>query len=95
MKALAILPICCGLAHAAGTLTVSTPGYPANRSAEYTTSHVYLDEVAGTNVPVLFRFTPGVANVTDVELWTNVNRRDLANTDKDGNGPDRSNGAGQ
>ena len=25
-----------GVAHAAGTLTVSTPGYPANRSAEYT-----------------------------------------------------------
>jgi hypothetical protein len=75
-----------GLADAAGTLTVSTPGYPANRSAEYTISHVYLDEVAGTTVPITFRFTPGTGNVTDVELWTNVNRRDLANTDKDANG---------
>ncbi len=75
-----------GLAHAAGTLTVSTPGYAANRSAEYSVSHVFIDEVAGTTVPIVFRFTPGVANVTDVELWTNVNRRDLANTDKDGNG---------
>lgn len=65
---------------------MSTPGYPANRSAEYSTSHVYLDEVAGTTVPITFRFTPGVANITDVELWTNVNRRDLANADKNGDG---------
>lgn len=86
MKSLAILPLSCGLVHAAGTLTVSTPGYPPNRSAEYTISHVYLDEVAGTTVPVTFRFTPGLANVTDVELWTNANRRDLANVDKDANG---------
>ena len=86
MRSLALLPFCFGLADAAGTLTVSTPGYPANRSAEYTISHVYLDEVAGTTVPITFRFTPGTGNVTDVELWTNVNRRDLANTDKDANG---------
>ncbi len=86
MKSLVLLPLLLNIAEGAGTLTVTTPGYPANRSAEYTISHVYLDEVAGTTVPVTFRFTPGVGNVTDVELWTNVNRRDLANTDKDANG---------
>ena len=75
-----------GVVHAAGTLTVSTPGYSPNRSAEYTTSHVYLDEVAGDAVPITFRFTPGVGDVSDVELWTNVNRRDLANADKNADG---------
>lgn len=86
MKSLLLLFLTAGLAGAVGTLTVTTPGYTANRSAEYTTSHVFIDEVAGTTAPILFRFTPGVANVTDVELWTNVNRRDLANTDKNADG---------
>ena len=86
MRSLAILPLCLGLAKAAGTLVVSTPGYTPDRGAEYSISHVYLDEVAGSSVPITFRFTPGVANVTDVELWTNVNRRDLANADKNGDG---------
>lgn len=67
-------------------MSVTTPGYAANRSAEYTISHVYLDEVAGTSAPITFRFTPGVANVIDVELWTNINRRDLANSDKNADG---------
>lgn len=86
MKNVLFLLATTAVVHAAGTLTVSTPGYTPDRSAEYTTSHVYLDEVAGTTVPVTFRFTPGVGNVTDVELWTNVNRRDLANADKNGDG---------
>ena len=77
-----------GFARAAGTLTVSTPGYTVNRTAEYTTSHVFIDEVAGTTVPITFRFTPGsgVGTVIDVELWTNLNRRDLANADKNADG---------
>jgi hypothetical protein len=86
MKSIFILLLAAGFAHAVGTLTVNTPGYVANRSAEYTTSHVFIDEVAGTSVPMTFRFTPGVANVIDVELWTNVNRRDLASIDKNADG---------
>jgi hypothetical protein len=75
-----------GLCRAAGTLTVTTPGYPADRVANYTTSHVYIDEISGTSAAISFRFVPGVANVTDVELWTNINRRDLAATDKNNDG---------
>lgn len=86
MKALVLLFLSAGLAGAVGTLTVTTPGYTPNRSAEYSISHVFIDEVAGTTAPITFRFTPGLANVTDVELWTNVNRRDLANTDKNADG---------
>ena len=47
---------------------------------------MYLDEIAGEAVPITFRFTPGVGDVIDVELWTNVNRRDLANADKNADG---------
>ncbi|MEY3896240.1 MAG: hypothetical protein RLZZ214_1760 [Verrucomicrobiota bacterium] len=86
MKSLVFLLCATGIAQAVGTLNVSTPGYAADRSAEYTTSHVYIDEVAGTTAPVTFRFTPGVANVIDVELWTNVNRRDLVDGDRNSDG---------
>jgi Alpha amylase, catalytic domain len=86
MKILVLLLCATGLARAVGTLTVSTPGYTGNRSAEYTISHVYIDEVVATTAPVTFRFTPGVAGVIDVELWTNINRRDLADIDKNADG---------
>ncbi len=86
MKSFVFLLCATGVAQAVGTLTVSTPGYAVNRSAEYTTSHVYFDEVAATTAPITFRFTPGVANVIDVELWTNVNRRDLVNADRNADG---------
>jgi hypothetical protein len=86
MKAASFLLATATVAHAAGTLAVSTPGYTPNRGAEYTTSHVWLDEVAGTTVPLTFRFTPGTGDVIDVELWTNVNRRDLADADRNGDG---------
>ncbi|MGL4400130.1 MAG: hypothetical protein ACRCXD_09705 [Luteolibacter sp.] len=86
MKPFVFLLCATGFAGAVGSLSVNTPGYAANRSAEYTISHVYIDEVAGTTAPVTFRFTPGVADVIDVELWTNINRRDLANRDKNADG---------
>lgn len=67
--------------HAVGTFEIRAPGYGWN-SAEYTTSHVYIDEVAGNAAAIEMRFTPGIANVTDVEVYTNINRRALARTDK-------------
>ncbi|MGJ8696397.1 MAG: hypothetical protein ACSHYF_08760 [Verrucomicrobiaceae bacterium] len=69
----------------AGTLEVRAPGYDW-RSGEYSTSHVFVDEVAGTSADIEVKFTPGVADVTDVEVFTNLNRRDLATADKDGDG---------
>ncbi len=73
-------------AHAAGYLEVRAPGY-GFRSAEYTTSHVFIDEVAGTsaNIEVLYTLT-GYSNITDVEVFTNLNRRDLARIDKNSDG---------
>src|SRR5207245_257435 len=52
----------------------------------YTTTHVFVDEVAGDSVPLTISFTPNAANLTDVETFSNLNRRDRATLDADGDG---------
>jgi hypothetical protein len=52
-------------------------------SADYTTSKLYVDEVAGDAVPITISFAPGV-QADEVELWTNLNNRDRAGLDADG-----------
>lgn len=71
----------------AGTLSVKAPGYDW-QDGEYSTSHVFIDEVAGTSADIEVRFAPGVADVIDVEVFSNLNRRDLATGDKNGDGYD-------
>ncbi|WPJ97421.1 hypothetical protein SH580_06820 [Coraliomargarita algicola] len=74
------------LAQAAGYLEVNAPGYDF-RSAEYTTTHVFVDEIVGTSVDIEILYNlAGFSNITDVEVFTNVNRRDLARIDKDSDG---------
>lgn len=68
-----------------GSLEVRAPGYDW-QNGEYSTSHVYVDEIAGTTADIEIRFTPGVGNVTDVEVFTNLNRRGLATADKNADG---------
>ncbi|MGJ8650369.1 MAG: hypothetical protein ACSHX4_08410 [Opitutaceae bacterium] len=67
---------------AAGVLEVRAQGYDF-RSAEYTTTHVFVDEIVGTteDIEILYNLD-GFTNITDVEVYTNVNRRDLARIDK-------------
>ena len=55
-------------------------------NANYTTTHVFVDEVAGDAVPLTILFTPNAANLTQVEFFSNVNRRDRASVDADGDG---------
>ncbi|MDA8967212.1 hypothetical protein N9158_01510 [bacterium] len=69
----------------AGTLSIRAPGYDW-QNGEYSTNHVYVDEIAGTTAAIEVRFAPGVGNVTDVEVFTNLNRRDLATADKNADG---------
>ena len=52
-------------------------------SADYTTTHVFVDEVAGTSVPLTILFQPNTASLTDVEIFSNLNRRDRAALDAD------------
>jgi alpha amylase-like protein len=65
------------------TLTVNSV------NANYTTEHLYIDEIAGDSIPVNVVFNPNVANVdpVTVQVYTNLNRRDLATLAyTDGNG---------
>jgi hypothetical protein len=54
-------------------------------NADYTTSKLYVDELAGDAVPITISFAPGV-QADEVELWTNLNNRDRAGADADGDG---------
>ncbi len=69
-----------------GYLEVRAPGYDF-RSAEYTTTHVFVDEVVGTtaDIEILYTLTD-FSNITDVEVFTNLSRRDLARVDRNGDG---------
>lgn len=50
-------------------------------NASYTTTKVYVDELNNVTVPLTIQFAPAVTNVTEVELWTNLNNRDRATND--------------
>ncbi|HJT80532.1 MAG TPA: hypothetical protein VJ719_04985 [Chthoniobacterales bacterium] len=47
-------------------------------NANYTTTHVFVDETLGDSIPFVISFAPGQANVTEAEVFTNLNRRDKA-----------------
>lgn len=55
-------------------------------NANYTTTHVFVDEVAGDSVPLEVSFKPNAPNLTDIEVFSNLNRRDRATVDADGDG---------
>jgi hypothetical protein len=54
--------------------------------ADYTTSHVFVDEVRKESVPFTVFFGPEVLNLESAEVFTNLNRRDRAIKDADGDG---------
>jgi len=80
----------CGLlpiAAAENRLTVST-SETGVLDADYTTTKLFIDEIAGDSVPLDIVFKPASPLVEQVEVWTNLNRRDLADEDADGDGYD-------
>ncbi len=54
--------------------------------ADYTTSHVFVDEVAGDSIPITIFFDPQTLGVETAEVFTNLNRRDRADDDANGDG---------
>jgi hypothetical protein len=44
-------------------------------NADYTTEHLFVDEVAGDSVPVNVVFSPDTNNVTEADVFSNLNRR--------------------
>ena len=55
-------------------------------NADYTTAHLFVDEVAGDSVWLPISFKPNVANVTVAEVFSNLNNRDRAGLDANGDG---------
>jgi glycosidase len=69
------------VANAAPVLTVGS------LDGDYTTTKLYVDEIAGDSIPIVVTFSPGDAGtVTDVECVTNLNQRHRADADKNANG---------
>ena len=55
-------------------------------NANYTTSHVFIDETVGGSANFTINFSPGQPNITAAEVFTNLNRRNRAEVDADGDG---------
>ena len=51
------------------------------QSADYTATKFFIDEIAGETQSVAVIYSPGVANVTNAEVFSNLDRRDLADVD--------------
>jgi len=54
--------------------------------ADYTTSHFFVNEVAGESVPITLFFDPQALGVQTAEVFTNLNRRDRATKDANHDG---------
>jgi glycosidase len=54
--------------------------------ADYTTSHVFINELANESVPFTIFFDPQTMGVASAEVFTNLNRRDRAALDANGDG---------
>jgi Bacterial cadherin-like domain/Alpha amylase, catalytic domain len=55
-------------------------------NADYTTEHLFVDEVAGDSVPVTVVFSPGVSNIVEADVYSNLNRRNRATLDANNDG---------
>jgi hypothetical protein len=55
-------------------------------NADYTTTHIFVNEVNADSIPLTILFSPNAVNVTNVETLSNVNRRNRATLDANGDG---------
>ena len=68
-------------------VSAGSPDRAANEvEADYSTSHVFIDELKNESVPVTLFFDPKTTGVATAEIFTNLNRRDRASKDADGDG---------
>jgi len=56
-------------------------------NADYGTTHVFINEVSNDTVPLTILFSPNATtNAVEVDVFSNLNRRDHANLDANGDG---------
>jgi glycosidase len=65
------------------SMTINSPAGSMN--ADYTTSKLFVDELAGTANNVTITFSPGLTP-DEVEVWTNLNNRERADDDANSDG---------
>ncbi len=78
-----------GLSLEASTLKISANSgvrLAGEVEGDYASAHVHVDEVAGDTVPFTIFFDPQTLGVQTCEVYTNLNRRDRAGGDADGDG---------
>ena len=85
------LPLLASLAFSAHASTLKISPSSATRAASevegnYAAAHVFVDEVAGDAIPFTIFFDPQTSGVETCEVFTNLNRRDRAGIDADGDG---------
>jgi len=70
------------------SLTISPNSTTVSSSAinaDYSSTHLFVDEINGDSIPITVFLGPSMANVDEADVFTNLNNRDLANLDN-GNG---------
>jgi glycosidase len=55
-------------------------------NADYGTEHIFIDEVSHDLVPLVISFSPNASNVIEADVFSNLNRRDRATFDANGDG---------
>jgi glycosidase len=72
------------------SFSMGTNGDPAlsvnGLNADYTTTHVFVDENIGDAIPLAILFSPNASGVTTAEVFSNLNRRERAAQDANGDG---------
>jgi hypothetical protein len=71
-------PFCCPSSLHASSLKISVGTQTPSIEADYTTTHLSLNELANEEVTINFAFDPGVTDVESAEIFTNLNRRAFA-----------------
>ncbi len=44
-------------------------------NADYTTTHIFVDEVIGDSVPLTISFSPNTTNVIEADVFSNLNSK--------------------
>jgi hypothetical protein len=64
--------------------TTGTNGVPVltvdGMNAEYTTEHLFVNEVTGDSIPVTVVFSPNTNNVVEADVYSDLNRRSFVTT---------------
>src|SRR5439155_16492207 len=79
-----------GTNNATFSFTIGIAGDPVltvnGLNADYTTTHLFVDELAGDSIPLTILFSPNTSNVVTAEVYSNLNRRERAALDANGDG---------